>query len=133
MSKNSINSLRKQITTLIKNIDDEAVLTAMVVFANSARTPEKLEKLHKEVTAPKPTANLRVPIESRVLEYEYNNKKMLAIQTSSKPDEATIAQFKALHFRFYTANVPTNPFNNRAPFWAGAYSDETKATIMSVI
>lgn len=133
MSTKTANTLRKQITAIIKNINDESVLSAMLVFANSASTPEKLEKLHKEVTAPKPTANLRIPIESRVLEYEYNKKKMLAIQTSSKPDEATIARFKALHFRFYTANVPTNPFNNQAPFWAGTYSDEAKAAIMAVV
>lgn len=132
MSTKTANTLRKQITAIIKNINDESVLSAMLVFANSASTPAKLEKLQKEVTAPKPTVNLRIPIESKMLEYEYNNKKMLAIQTSSKPDEATIARFKALHFRFYTANVPINPFNNRAPFWAGAYSDEAKKSIMEV-
>jgi len=119
---------------MIKNIDDEAVLSAMIVFANSASSPEKLTKLQAEVTAPKPKTSLKsAPIDSRVIEYDYNNKKMLAIQTSSKPDEAVIAKFKALHFRFYSANVPTNPFNNQAPFWAGTYSDQAKAAIMAVV
>lgn len=132
MSKKA-DAIRKKITAMLKNIDDEAVLTAMLVFANSASTPEKLAELQKAVTAPKPKTPIKEPIDSRVLEYAYNNKKMLAIQTSSKPDEAVIAKFKALHFRFYSANVPTNPFNNHAPFWAGTYSDEAKAAIMAVV
>lgn len=132
MSKKA-DAIRKKITAMLKNIDDEAVLTAMLVFANSASSPEKLAELQKAVTAPKPKTALKAPVDSRVIEYAFNNKKMLAIQTSSKPDEAVIAKFKALHFRFYSANVPTNPFNNHAPFWAGTYSDEAKAAIMAVV
>jgi hypothetical protein len=132
MSKAS--AIRKKITEMIKNIDDEAVLTAMLVFANSASSPEKLTKLQTEVTAPKPKTSLKsAPIDSRILEYTFKDKPMLAVQTSSKPDEAVIAKFKSLHFRFYSANVPTNPFNNHAPFWAGTYSDEAKAAIMAVV
>lgn len=132
MSKKTV-AMRKKITDLIKNIDNEAVLGAMLVFANSASTPEKLADLQKTITAPKPKTALTSPIDSRILEYTYNKKPMLAIQTSAKPDEATITKFKALHFRFYSANVPTNPFNNHAPFWAGSYSDEAKAAIMAAI
>lgn len=132
MSKKT-SAMRKKITELLKNIDDEAVLGAMLVFANSASTPEKLAELQSTITAPKPKTSLKAPIDSRVLEYTYNNKRMLAIQTSSKPDEAIITKFKALHFRFYSANVPTNPFNNQAPFWAGTYTDEAKAAIMAVV
>lgn len=131
MSKKTA-AMRKKITELLKNIDDEAVLGAMLVFANSATTPEKLAELKSTITAPKPKTRLTAPIDSRVLEYQYNNKPMLAIQTSAKPDEAVIAKFKSLHLRFYSANVPTNPFGNALPFWAGQASAATKEALMSI-
>lgn len=128
MSKKA-NAIKKKIVTMLDQIEDEAVLSAMLIFANSARTPAKLAVLEKAITAkpPKPTQ----PLQTRVLEYAFNGKAMIAVQNAEKPDEATIAQYKALGLRYY-GHVPSNPFGNASPFWARV-ADEATKTALKVI
>jgi len=128
MSK-KVTPIIKKIITLLDQIDDEAVLSAMLIFANSAKTPAKLAVLEKAVTAkpPKPTQALK----TTVLEYDFRGKAMIAIQNAEKPDEATIAQYKALGLHYY-GHVPANPFGNAAPFWAKPTDEATKSALKLV-
>lgn len=128
MSK-KVTAIRKKIITLLDQIDDEAVLSAMLIFANSAKTPAKLAVLEKAVTAkpPKPTKALK----TTVLEYDFRGKAMIAIQNAEKPDEATITQYKALGLHYY-GHVPANPFGNAAPFWAKPTDEATKSALKLV-
>lgn len=128
MSK-KVTAIRKKIITLLDQIDDEAVLSAMLIFANSAKTPAKLAVLEKAVTAkpPKPTHALK----TTVLEYDFRGKAMIAIQNAEKPDEATITKYKALGLHYY-GHVPANPFGNAAPFWAKPTDEATKSALKLV-
>ena len=128
MSKKA-NAIRKKIVTLLDQIEDEAVLSAMLIFANSAKTPAKLAELEKVVTAkpPKPAQALK----TTVLEYDFRGKAMIAIQNAEKPDEATIAKYKEMGLHYY-GHVPANPFGNAAPFWAKPTDEATKSALKLV-
>lgn len=139
MSKKT-DAMVKKILENVSMIRDEEVLTSILVFTSlAANKPAEVKAKAAAITAPKPKVPMKVqtPIatEARVLEYTFKDKKMVAIQTNGKPDEAlldTLRAFRAKRMMSYYANVPLNPFGNKNPFWAGPANDEVKNTLMAV-
>lgn len=133
MSKISI--LRKKVVETVEKIDDEAILTSMLVFASTAvQAPLQIQPKTKKARTPKPTEKISNQIQ--VVEYEFKGKKMIAAQiVDGKPSEAilaTLRDFKGVgKLRFYN-RAPSNPFNNNLPFWAGP-ADEALKTALAVV
>ena len=139
MSKKT-DAMIKKILENVSMIRDEEVLTSILVFTSlAANKPAEVKAKAAAITAPKPKVPMKaqtpIATEARVLEYTFKDKKMVAIQTNGKPDEALLATlrgFRAEHKMGYYVNVPVNPFGNKNPFWAGPANDEVKATLMAV-
>lgn len=139
MSKKT-DALVKKILDNIAKINDEEILASILVYTSlAAKNPHETKAKAAALTAPKPKTPIPAPqaiaTEARILEYEFKEKKMIAIQTNGKPDEAlldTLRAFRAKRMMSYYANVPLNPFGNKNPFWAGPANDEVKATLMAV-
>ena len=120
----------------VEKINDEALLTAMLIFANQAsKNPEAVKNATKKPKAPM-KAETKIATEVRVLEYVFQDKPYIAVQANGKPAEAllkTLRDFKeAGKIRFYGGNVPANPFGNELPFWAGKADEPLKAALMAV-
>jgi hypothetical protein len=127
ISMKKVEAMKKELIKRIALIDSEATIAAMLVFA--ANTLGEKPPIPK---APKPKTPITQPKgEVRVLEYTFNDKPMIAVQTPDKPDEALLNLCRASKMRFYK-NVPSNPFNNTCPFWAGRASEELKAALLAV-
>ncbi len=123
-----IEILRKKVVETVEKISDEAVLTAMLVFANNATTaPVQIPaKKTKKTRTPKPAAE-KTSDKLLIVRYEYKGKPMIAVQTvGGKPDEAILAKLRALKeerkLRYYV-NAPINPLPGNNPFWAGPYDE----------
>jgi len=132
MSDKKVSILRAKIIANVENMTDEPLLTAMLIFSSQARKDPKGTKA-KSTTKPKskiPAGPTPEATEVRILEYEFGGKKMIAVQANGKPDEALLTVCKGNKMRFYR-NVPSNPFNNDVPFWAGKASDELKSALQA--
>lgn len=125
MSKISI--LRKKVVETVEKIDDEAILTSMLVFASTAtQTPVQTQPKTKKARTPKPTAE-KTSSKLLIVRYEHKGKAMIAVQTvGGKPDEAILTKLRAFKeekkLRFYV-NAPQNPLPGNNPFWAGPYDE----------
>lgn len=125
MSKISI--LRKKVVETVEKIDDEAILTSMLVFASTAtQTPVQIPAKTKKTKTPKPTAE-KTSSKLLIVRYEHKGKPMVAVQTvGGKPDEAILTKLRAFKeakkLRFYV-NAPQNPLPGNNPFWAGPYDE----------
>ena len=139
MSK-KVDAMVKKILENVSRINDEEILASILVYTSlAAKNPHETKAKAAALTAPKPKTPIPAPqaiaTEARILEYEFKEKKMIAIQTNGKPDEGlldTLRAFRAKRMMSYYANVPLNPFGNKNPFWAGPANDEVKATLMAV-
>ena len=119
--------LRNKVVETVEKINDEATLTAMLVFASNAvgQAPQIPAKKPKS-KAPKP-AQEKVSDKLLIVRYEHKGQAMIAVQVvGGKPDEQILAKLRALKeekkLRFYV-NAPVNPLPGNNPFWAGK-SDE---------
>jgi len=139
MSKKT-DAIVKKILENVSKINDEEVLTSIMVFTSlAAKDPHGTKAKAAAITAPKPKNPIPAPVkiatEARILEYKFKDKEMVAIQTNGKPDEAlldTLRAFRARRMMSYYSHVPSNPFGNSNPFWAGPACDEVKNTLMAV-
>ena len=139
MSKKT-DSLRQKIMDNVSKINDDEVLTGILVFTSlAAKDPIGTKAKAVAITAPKPKAHVKeatpIATEAHILEYKFKDKAMIAIQTNGKPDEAlleTLRAFRTKRQMAYYANVPLNPFGNKSPFWAGPVNDEVKTALMAV-
>lgn len=125
MSKISI--LRKKVVETVEKIDDEAILTSMLVFANTAtQAPVQIPAKTRKTKTPKPAAE-KTSSKLLIVRYEHKGKPMVAVQTvGGKPDEAILTKLRAFKeekkLRFYV-NAPQNPLPGNNPFWAGPYDE----------
>lgn len=126
MSK--ITILRAKVVETVEKINDEATLTAMLVFASNAagQAPVQIPARKPRSRAPKP-AQEKVSDKLIVVRYEHKGEPMIAVQVvGGKPDEGTLAKLRALKearkLRFYV-NAPINPLPGNQPFWAGKYDE----------
>jgi hypothetical protein len=136
MSKNTA-TLVKKITENVSKIKDDEFLTALLIMVSKAAKDPIGTKAAILATptkkAPKVPMKAPTPMatESHILEYEFGGKKMLAFQANGKPSNEVLDLCKGAKMRFYK-NVPSNPFNNALPFWAGKASDELKNALLAV-
>ena len=139
MSKKT-DAMVKKILENVSKINDEEILTSILVYTSlAAKNPHETKAKAAAMTAPKPKTLIPAPqaiaTEARILEYKFKDKDMVAIQTNGKPDEAlldTLRAFRARRMMSYYSHVPSNPFGNSNPFWAGPACDEVKNTLMAV-
>lgn len=135
MSKKT-DMIKANLIKKISKINDEQTLIGMAIFAGLAvndpiGTKAKIATIPTKKAPKAPKSPTPAATESRIIKYKFNDKDMLAFQSNGKPDEAVLAVCKGAHMRFYK-NVPSNPFNNTLPFWAGKASDELEAQLMAV-
>jgi hypothetical protein len=139
MSK-KVDAMVKKILENVSRINDEEILASILVYTSlAAKNPHETKAKAAAMTAPKPKTLIPAPqaiaTEARILEYKFKDKDMVAIQTNGKPDEAlldTLRAFRARRMMSYYSHVPSNPFGNSNPFWAGPACDEVKNTLMAV-
>jgi len=126
MSK--ITILRTKVVETVEKINDEATLTAMLVFASNAAGQAPVQ-IPAKTKKPKP---VKAATKLRVVEYTFKDKPMIAVQTDGRPDDdilATLRDFKGVgKIRFYK-QAPSNPFGNDLPFWAGPFDGALKAAL----
>jgi hypothetical protein len=125
-----IEILRKKLVEMIEQINDEAVLSSMLVFASTANR-QPIIKERKKVKTPTD----KVSDKLLIVRYEHKGKPMNAVQVvGGKPDEAILAKLRALKeerkLRFYV-NAPINPLPGNQPFWAGEYDEAIVAAFPS--
>jgi hypothetical protein len=125
-----IEILRKKLVEMIEQINDEAVLSSMLVFASTANR-QPIIKERKKVKTPTD----KVSDKLLIVRYEHKGKPMIAVQVvGGKPDEAILAKLRALKeerkLRFYV-NAPINPLPGNQPFWAGEYDEAIVAAFPS--
>ena len=141
MSK-KVDAMVKKILENVSRINDEEILASILVYTSlAAKNPHETKAKAAALTAPKPKILIPAPApektatEARILEYTFKDKAMVAIQTNGKPDEVlleTLRAFRAKRMMSYYSHVPSNPFGNSSPFWAGPACDEVKNTLMAV-
>lgn len=134
MSK--IDILRKKVVETVQRVDDEATLSAMLIFAATAAG--QLTTAPAPAPAPKSPRikkprnitpkSEKVSDKLLIVRYEFKGKPMVAVQTvGGKPDESILEKFRSLSaerkLRFYR-NAPNNPFPGASPFWAGPYDEQ---------
>jgi hypothetical protein len=131
MSK--LDILRNKVVETVQKINDEATLSAMLIFASTATgqlttAPAPVPKSPKAKKPRKITPKSeKVSDKLLIVRYEFKNKPMIAVQTvGGKPDESILEKFRSLSserkLRFYR-NAPNNPFPGTNPFWAGPYDE----------
>jgi hypothetical protein len=136
MSTKKTDSLIKKILENVSRISDEEVLTSILVFSSmAAKDPVGTKAKATAMAPPKPKVLIPAPektaTEARILEYTFGDKKMVALQTNGKPADDVLAVCKGARMRFYS-HVPSNPFNNGLPFWAGKATEELKSALLAV-
>jgi hypothetical protein len=138
MSKNTA-TLVKKITENVSKIKDDEFLTALLIMVSKA-AKDPIGTKAKIMATPKPKTTMKAPTkiatESHILEYQFKDKAMVAIQTNGKPDDDLLETLRAFRAKrmmsYYGPNIPFNPFNNKEPFWAGPACDEVKNTLMAI-
>lgn len=132
MSK--IDILRKKVVETVQRVDDEATLSAMLIFAataagqlTTAPAPAPKSPRIKKPRNITPKSE-KVSDKLLIVRYEFKGKPMIAVQTvGGKPDESILEKFRSLSaerkLRFYR-NAPNNPFPGASPFWAGPYDEQ---------
>ena len=126
--------MRKKLIATIEKINDEATLSAMLIFAATATgqlttTPAPAPKSPR-IKKPRTITPKSEKVSDKLLivRYEFKGKPMVAVQTvGGKPDESILEKFRSLSaerkLRFYR-NAPNNPFPGASPFWAGPYDEQ---------
>ena len=126
--------MRKKLIATIEKINDEATLSAMLIFAatatgqlTTAPAPAPKSPRIKKPRTITPKSE-KVSDKLLIVRYEFKGKPMIAVQTvGGKPDEEILEKFRSLSaerkLRFYR-NAPNNPFPGASPFWAGPYDEQ---------